>query len=130
MPGDKDFSVSEGARLSVGQKAALEMIRKQVLAPEGATGVQDCINSAFFKLLNMIVVYPVEDPERLTDHSGNVLPDALLVQKGSTLKDLALKIHTDLGEHLLYGINARNHMRLGESYVLNNGDIVSVVSTS
>jgi len=129
-PGDKDFSVNETARLSVEQKAALEMIRKQVLAPEGATGVQDCINSAFFKLLIMIVVYSVEDPVWLTDHSGNVLPDALLVQKGSTLKDLALKIHTDLGEHLLYGINARNHMRLGESYVLNNGDIVSVVSTS
>jgi ribosome-binding ATPase YchF (GTP1/OBG family) len=129
-PGDHDFSVNGGAKLSDEQKAALEMIRKQVLAPEGATGVQECINSAFFKLLNMIVVYPVEDPERLTDHSGNVLPDALLVPKGSTLKDLALKIHTDLGEHLLYGIDARNHMRLGESYVLNNGDIVSVVSTA
>ncbi len=129
-PGDPDFSLSETARLSLEQKAALEMIRKQVLGPEGATGVQDCINSAFFKLLNMIVVYPVEDPERLTDHSGNVLPDAVLVQKGSTLKDLAMKIHTDLGEHLLYGVNARNNMRLGESHVLNNGDVVSVVSSS
>ncbi len=129
-PGDADFSLNETARLSLEQKAALEMIRKQVLVPEGATGVQGCINSAFFKLLNMIVVYPVEDPERLTDHSGNVLPDAVLVQKGSSLKDLAMKIHTDLGEHLLYGINARNKMRLGESYVLNDGDVVSVVSSS
>jgi len=129
-PGDSNFSVRDGAQLSAEQRAALEMIRKQVLVPTGATGVQDCINSAFFKLLNMIVVYPVEDPEQLTDHSGNVLPDALLVPKGSTLKDLAMKIHTDLGEHLLYGINARNHMRLGESYVLNDGDIVSVVSTA
>ena len=129
-PGDSDFSLNSGALLRSGQKAALEMIRKQVLVPEGGTGVQECINSAFFKLLNMIVVYPVEDPERLADHSGNLLPDAILVQNGSTLKDLALKIHTDLGEHLLYGINARNHMRLGESYVLNNGDIVSIVSAS
>lgn len=129
-PGDRDFVLSESARLSPDQKAALEMIRKQVLVPEGSTGVQDCINSAFFRLLNMIVVYPVEDPERLTDHSGNVLPDAVLVRKGSTLKDLAMKIHTDLGEHLLYGINARNHMRLGESYVLSDGDVVSVVSSS
>jgi ribosome-binding ATPase len=129
-PGDPDFSVNTGAKLSDGQRAGLEMIRRQVLTPEGATGVQECINSAFFKLLDMIVVYPVEDPERLTDHSGNVLPDAVLVQKGSTLKELALRIHTDLGEHLLYGINARNKMRLGESYVLNDGDIVSVVSAS
>lgn len=129
-PGDHDFSVNGNAKLSSEQKAGLEMIRQQVLVPEGSTGVQDCINSAFFKLLNMIVVYPVEDPERLTDHSGNVLPDAILIQKGSTLKDLALRIHTDLGEHLLYGVNARNHMRLGESYVLNDRDVVSIVSTS
>jgi ribosome-binding ATPase len=129
-PGDRDFSPGASVKLSPQQEAALEMIRKQVLAPNGATGVQECINSAFFKLLNMIVVYPVEDPERMTDHSGNVLPDAILIQKGSTLKDLALRIHTDLGEHILYGVNARSGMRLGESYILNNGDIVSIVSTA
>ncbi len=129
-PGDSDFSVNASASLKPEQKAGLEMIRKQVLAPEGATGVQECINSAFFRLLDMIVVYPVEDPERWTDHSGNVLPDAILTRKGSTLKELALRIHTDLGERMLYGVNARNGMRLGESYVLNNGDIVSVVSAS
>lgn len=129
-PGDADFSAGPTAKLTPQQDAALEMIRKQVLAPNGATGVQESINSAFFKLLNMIVVYPVEDPERMTDHSGNVLPDAILVQKGSTLKDLALRIHTDLGEHILYGVNARNKMRLGESYILHDGDIVSIVSAS
>ena len=129
-PGDADFSVNGSARLSPEQGAALEMVRKQVLIPEGATGVQQCINSAYFKLLNMIVVFPVEDPEKWTDHAGNVLPDAILVQKGATLRDLALRIHTDLGEHLLYGINGRNGMRLGEGYVLNEGDIVSIVSAS
>ena len=129
-PGDPDFSLLASVKLSPQQEAALEMIRKQVLAPNGATGVQECINSAFLNLLNMIVVYPVEDPERMTDHSGNVLPDAILIQKGSTLKDLALRIHTDLGEHILYGVNARSGMRLGESYVLNHGDIVSIVSSS
>ena len=128
-PGDADFAVT-GTALKPQQKDALEMIRKQVLSVEGATGVQDCINDAFFKLLNMVVVFPVEDPERKTDHSGNVLPDAILIQKGSTVKDLALKIHTDLGENLLYGVNARNGMRLGESHVLSNGDIVSIVSAS
>ena len=129
-PGDADFSAGPMAKLTPQQDAALEMIRKQVLAANGASGVQECINSAFFKLLNMIVVYPVEDPERMTDHAGNVLPDAILIQKGSTLKDLALRIHTDLGERILYGVNARSKMRLGESYVLSHGDIVSIVSAS
>jgi len=129
-PGDADFAISTSADLKPQQKDALEMIRKQVLSSEGATGVQECINDAFFKLLNMILVFPVEDPERKTDHSGNVLPDAILIQKGSTLKDLAMRIHTDLGENLLYGVNARNGMRLGEGHVLNNGDIVSIVSAA
>jgi ribosome-binding ATPase len=129
-PGDPDFAVNGGAKLTLEQGAALDMVRKQVLVPEGSTGVQDCINSSFFKLLNMIVVFPVEDPEKWTNHAGQVLPDAILVRKGSTLKDLALRIHTDLGEHLLYGVNGRSGMRLGEGYILNSGDVVSIVSAS
>src|SRR2546430_9682257 len=49
-PGDSDFSPGASAKLTPQQEAALEMIRKQVLSPNGATGVQECINSAFFKL--------------------------------------------------------------------------------
>src|SRR5438094_8896761 len=79
-PGDPDSSVNASAKLSPEQKAGLEMIRKQVLAPEGATGVQECINSAFFKLLDMIVVYPVEDPERWTAHSAYFQRAALFIR--------------------------------------------------
>ncbi len=129
-PGDSAFSIAGGAALSMEQKAALETIRDRVLKLFGTTGVQECINSAFLRLLNMIVVYPVEDPEHFTDHSGNVLPDALLVPKGTTLRELASEIHSELGESLLYGINARNSMRLGDSYVLKDGDVVSMVSAA
>lgn len=129
-PGDSDFSISAKGQLSQEQRTALDMIRRRVLSPIGATGVQECINSSFLRLLDMIVAYPVEDPEHWTDHSGNILPDALLVPRGSTLKDLALKIHTELGEHLLYGVNARNGLRLSDSYVLKDGDVVSIVSTA
>ncbi len=129
-PGDRDFTVRHDAALSPEQQTALEMIRTRVLKPSGTTGVQECINSAFFRLLSMIVVYPVEDPEHLTDHAGNVLPDALLVRRGATIKELASIIHTELGEKFLYGINARGGMRLGESYVLSDGDVVSIVSTA
>ena len=78
----------------------------------------------------MIVVYPVENPEKFTDHSGNILPDAYLVPNGTTLKELALKIHTEIGEQMLYGINARNGMRLSDSYILKTQDIVSIVSAA
>ena len=129
-PGDPDFRVPDTGAVSPEQKAALEMIREKVLKPIGSTGVQACINSAFLNLLNMIVVYPVENPEKFTDHAGNVLPDAYLVPNGTTLKELALKIHTEIGEQMLYGINARNGMRLSDTYVLKAQDIVSVVSAA
>ena len=129
-PGDHDFSVNPKAELTPEQKTALEMIMMRVLQPAGTTGVQECINSAFLRLLNMIVVYPVEDPEHLTDHSGNVLPDALLVPRGTTMKELASRVHTELGEHFLYGVNAQGGMRLADSYVLKDGDVVSIVSAA
>ena len=129
-PGDRDFTPNPSAALTPEQLTALEMIRQRVLNSVGATGVQDCINSAFLRLLNMIVVYPVEDPEHLTDHAGNVLPDALLVPRGVTMRGLASLIHTELGEHFLYGVNARDGMRLAESYALKDGDIVSIVSAA
>jgi ribosome-binding ATPase len=127
-PGDPDFHVS--GSVSPEQKGALEMIREKVLKPIGSTGVQACINAAFLDLLHMIVVYPVENPEKFSDHSGNVLPDAYLVQKGTTLKELALKIHTEIGEEMLYGINARTGMRLSDNYQLKSGDVVSIVSAA
>ena len=39
-------------------------------------------------MLDNIVVYPVEDENKYTDHFGNVLPDAVLMKKGSTALDL------------------------------------------
>jgi ribosome-binding ATPase YchF (GTP1/OBG family) len=129
-PGDSDFGLPDRRALTVEQVAALDTIREKVLKPQGSTGVQSCINSAFLELLSMIVVYPVENPEKLSDHSGNVLPDAYLVPNGSTLKDLALKIHTEIGEQMLYGINARNGMRLSDDYILKPQDVVSIVSAA
>ena len=129
-PGDRDFTISSKAQLSPEQKTALEIIRERVLNVQGTTGVQNAINSAFFKLLDMIVVYPVEDPERLTNHDGEVLPDAYLVPRGTTLKQMASMIHTELGAQMLYGVNVRDKMRLADTYLLKDGDVVSIVSAA
>lgn len=40
----------------------------------GGTDIQACIETAVFKVLCRIVVYPVEDENKLTDKDGNVLP--------------------------------------------------------
>jgi len=128
LPGDPDFEIVDESRLTSSQVRALELIRERVLAKWGTTGVQEVVNKAYFELLNYIPVYPVEDPEKLTDHDGNVLPDVYILPKGSTARDLAYAIHTDLGKTFLYAIDARRKVRLGEDYELKWGDVISIVA--
>lgn len=127
-PWRRSFEILDGARLSDEQRRALTMIMEGVLKRWGGTGVQEAINSAFFDLLSAIVVYPVEDVEKLSDHRGRVLPDAYLVRGGTTARDLAYMIHTELGRGFLYAIDARTGRRLSGEYQLRNGDVISIVS--
>ena len=127
-PGDGDFKITQPEKLSAGQIKALEAIREKVLQKNGSTGVQNAMNTAYFKLLNMITVYPVEDLEHLADHNGRVLPDTYLVPQGTTARQFAYIIHTDLGESFIYAIDARDKRRIGEEAVLKDRDVISIVS--
>jgi hypothetical protein len=128
VPGDSNFKINEKSQLSDDQANALTRIKEKVLLPFGSTGVQEALNLAFFKLLQMITVYPVEDPEKLTDHKGRILPDAYLVPYGTTAKEFASLIHTDLGEGFLYATEVRSKMRLADDYVLKDRDVISITS--
>ncbi|MCE4613685.1 MAG: redox-regulated ATPase YchF [Desulfurococcales archaeon] len=130
VPGDPSFEVVDDSLLSSREKRLLSLVEKLVLEKWGSTGVQEAVNTAVFKELNMVAVYPVEDPNRYTDKEGKVLPDALLLPKGSTARDLAYRVHTDLGKHFLYAINAVTKQRIGESYELQDGDVVKIVSAA
>ena len=110
------------------QKKALDYMKGFV--ESGGTGVQKVLNELVFKAMGNIVVYPVEDENKFSDHSGNVLPDAILMERGSTAYDLAMKIHTDIGKGMLYAIDAISKMRLAKNYVLKDGDIIKIVSTA
>jgi len=127
-PGDCNFTVTHPEKLSQSQVKALDAIREKVLQKNGSTGVQDALNMAYFKLLNMITVYPVEDLEHLADHNGRVLPDAYLVPNGTTSRQFAYIIHTELGESFLYAVDARDKRRIGEDTVLKDRDVISIVS--
>jgi ribosome-binding ATPase YchF (GTP1/OBG family) len=128
VPGDSNFKINEKNQPSTDQANALTRIKEKVLLPFGSTGVQEALNLAFFKLLQMIAVYPVEDPEKLTDHKGRILPDAYLVPYGTTAKEFASLIHTDLGEGFLYATEVRSKMRLADDYVLKDRDVISITS--
>ncbi|MGQ9538498.1 MAG: redox-regulated ATPase YchF [Candidatus Bathycorpusculaceae bacterium] len=127
-PGDCNFKINNREKLTESQFKALETIREKVLLKFGSTGVQEAINMAYFKLLNMITVYPVEDLEHLSDHNGRILPDAYLVPYGTTARELAYLIHTELGESFIYAVEARERKRVGEDYTLKDRDVISIVS--
>lgn len=127
-PGDCNYRIVKSESLSETQLEALKTIKGRILTPLGNTGVQKAINSAYFKLLSCVVVYPVEDVEKLSNHKGEVLPDAYIVPYGTTAKQLAYLVHTELGDNFIYAIEAHEKRRVGESYVLKDRDIISIVS--
>jgi len=127
-PGDGSFAVLAN-ELTKTQKKGLEVIEK-VIKGLGSTGVQECINRTVFELLNLIVVYPVEDEGKWADKKGNMLPDAYLMKRGSTCHDLAYQIHTEIGDRFLYAVNGRTRLRLGEKHELENGDVIKIISTA
>jgi ribosome-binding ATPase YchF (GTP1/OBG family) len=130
IPGESSYSLREGVELTPEQERALKFVDEKVLKPWGGTGVQLALNQAYFGLLGAVVVYPVEDENRFTDKSENVLPDAYIMPKGSTAKDLAYRIHTELGEGFLFAVDAKRKQRLAAEYVLKEGDVVKIVSAS
>ena len=128
IPGDPDFGVVDEAKISGKVRSLLDLVRERVLKKFGSTGVQQAINTAVLEVLKMIAVYPVDDPNKYTDKKGRILPDVLLVPRGTTARELAYKIHTDLGEHFLYAINAKTKQRVGENYVLQDDDVIKIVA--
>ena len=129
LPGDNSFEIKENSQLSDKQKQALEIVSKFIKL-HGSTGVQEIINLACFSLLERIVVYPVEDDSKLSDKKGNILPEAYLLSKESTAKDLAHAIHEELGKGFLFAIDVRTKRRLGADHVLKNNDVIKIVSTT
>ncbi len=127
VPGERSFKIKEGAKLNDAQKKALEYMAHN-MEKYGGTGVQTCLEEAAYKMLDLITVYPVEDENHYTDHFGRVLPDAFLVPRGSTARDLAYKVHTDLGDKFIRAINAKTKRTVGADYVLLDGDVIRIVA--
>ena len=121
--------INEAATINEKQKQALQKART-FLSKYGSTGIQEAINTAIFSSLKFIVVYPVEDELKLVDKKGNVLPDAHLLPVNSTPRDLAEKVHAEIGKGFLYAIDARSKMRLGADYRLKNNDVIKIVSAT
>lgn len=123
-PGSNDFKIR--GEIPEPQEKALEKI-KIFLGKYGSTGVQKCINKAIFEFMDLIVVYPVEDEKSWKDKKGRVLPDAHLVPRGTTARELAYRIHSDIGEKFIGAIDARTKRKIGADHALENGDIIKIL---
>ena len=127
VPGSPEFKIKNEEKLNAGQRQALDFMAQKMKMYNG-TGVQTCLEKAVFGMLDLIVVYPVEDEGKLTDHFGRVLPDALLMPRGSTAKDMAYKVHTDLGDKFIRAVNTRTKRTIGHDYILQDGDIIKIIA--
>ncbi len=110
------------------QRKGLEYIKDRVIERFGTTGVQECLERLVLDMLDMIAVYPVEDETKLCDKYGNVLPDAYLIRRGASARDLAYLVHTDLGEKFIRAINCRTKRIIGAEYALEDGDIIKIIA--
>lgn len=130
IPGSNNFEIIDENKLNSNEVDMLKKIKMKILSEYGGTGVLDALNYASFTMGNQICVYPVSDINTFSDNKGNILPDAILVEKGTLLRDFVReKIHTELAENFIFGIDANTKKRLGESYELKDGDIIKIVTT-
>ncbi|MCK4458021.1 MAG: redox-regulated ATPase YchF [Thermoplasmata archaeon] len=125
--GDDHFEILDKSKLNAEQLKGLGFM-SNVLEKFGSTGIQKCVEEAVFNLLDMIVVYPVEDENKWTDKDGRVLPDAYLLRRGSNAKDLAYEVHTDLGDNFIRAIDGRTKRVLGADHELKDGDIITIAA--
>ena len=129
LPGTDEFNIINEQNLSQKELEMLKNIREKILKPLKETGIQNALNFAVFNILNQICVYPISDINKFTDNNDNVLPDAFLVKQGTLLRNFIRdKIHTDLADHFIFGIDARTKKRLGENYELKHNDIIKIVT--
>ncbi len=128
IPGDDNFEILQPDKLSESEIAQLEKIKTDILKKYNGSGVQNILNQAVFEFLHMITVYPVHDANTLTDSDGNVLPDVFLVPEGTTAKEFAGVIHTDLMDSFIHAIDARTKMKVSEKHELKDRDVIKIVS--
>ena len=128
IPGNEKFVINKNIDLSTPQKEALNLV-ESVLSKLNSTGIQTALNSAIFRVLKLIVVFPVEDETRLSNKDGKVLPDAKLLSENATAKNLAETIHQDIAKGFLYAVDVKTKQRIGADHQLKNGDVIKIVSS-
>lgn len=126
-PGSSAFALADPDRLTEAQRRALDGIA-DFLRAWGSTGVQQALERLVFELLGYVVVFPVEDETKWTDSKGRVLPDAFLVPRGTPVRAVAYRVHSDLGERFIRAIDGRTHRALAADHPVEGGTVLKIVA--
>ena len=128
-PGARQFSLTD-----VGESNLNEAQRKGLVALGermerlGGTGLVELVSRIVRERLDRIVAYPVQDEGHWTDGDGRVLPDALLIQRGTSAKGLAYAVHSDLGDGFIRAVDGRTGRVIGAEHELNDNDVIKIVA--
>ena len=90
------------------------------------TGVSTILDIVLFEELDHIVVYPVQDESQWIDGEDRILPDAFVVPNNIQAKNLAYKVHSDLGDGFIRGTDGRSRRTVGADHELSDGDVLKI----
>ena len=109
---------------------ALEFAEKPFMRDRVTAGAQAAINLTVFDVLGMVSAYPVADPQRLANGRNMVLPDLHLLERGSTVRDLARIIHHSMAKGSIRATIVNRNRAADGDYTINDRDIVHIVPQS
>jgi len=128
-PGAQQFSLTDAgeSNLNEAQRKGLDALGER-LERLGGTGLVELVSRIVRERLDRIVAYPVQDEGHWTDGDGRVLPDALLIQRGTSAKGLAYAVHSDLGDGFIRAVDGRTGRVIGAEHELNDNDVIKIVA--
>ncbi len=128
-PGEDTFAILDESRLNSAQLNALSSM-KEKLTQAGGTGVAKLLSRVLFDALNHVVVYPVADENAWKDGEGRILPDAFVVPNGVEAKELAYKVHSDLGDGFIKAVDGRSRRVVGADHECSDNDVIKIHAKS
>ncbi len=123
-PGWNHFEIL--GTLNEKQKVGIETIQHNVLEKFNGTGVQECLDTAIFKLLEYFPVFP-GGTKGLMDSQNRYIPDCFLMPKGSKAIDFAYTLHTDMGDGFIRAIDVKTKQIIGRDHPLKYGDVIELI---
>ncbi|OQS01517.1 hypothetical protein ACHHYP_00696 [Achlya hypogyna] len=105
----------------------LDHVMDMVLFRHGSTGVRAAINAAV-DLSNMVVAYPVKSLKNFTTPEGDVFGHAVLVRKGTTVRELAHVVSPTIGANFAYA-EGEDGRRLAEDEPITTTNLIVKFTT-